>query len=256
MSAPTDEIIVSTDGPVRVITLNRPDAKNAFSEPMHRIFLERLRELDEAAGVRAIVLTGAGSAFCAGGSLDDFATKRDDFAARSASLRTARRIVNEMLDVHVPIVGAVNGHAVGLGCTLATLCDVVYVSEDAFFCDPHVAVALVAGDGAGVTWPHLMSLMRAKQYLLTGDRIPAAEAVALGMANFVVPADEALPQAIAFAERLAALPPQAVQDTKAMLNQHLRQSVLLALGYGLAAESQSHDTVEYRDVADRGASKR
>src|SRR5206468_10407275 len=102
---------------------------------------------------RAVVLTGAGRAFCAGGNLDDFDRMRVDFAARRRSMRNARRIVDELLNVHLPVVAAVNGPAVGLGCTLSTLCDIVFIAEETYLADPHVAVALVAGDGAAVTWP-------------------------------------------------------------------------------------------------------
>jgi enoyl-CoA hydratase len=125
------------------------------------------------------------------------------------------------------------------------------VAESAFLADPHVSVALVAGDGGAVTWPALTSLLKAKQYLLTGDRIPAAEAVELGLANFVTPDDEVVSEAVAFAHRLARQPPQAVQDTKAVLNQALRQAAVNALGFGLAAESQSHDTEEYVRMPER-----
>ena len=108
----------------------------------------------------------------------------------------------------------------------------------------------VAGDGSAVTWPSLTSLLRTKQYLFTGDRIPPGEAVALGLANFVVPAGDLLDEALAFARRLAAQPPQAVQETKAILNQHLRANAVRSLGYGLAAESQSHDLPEYSAVGE------
>src|SRR5438105_2648391 len=87
---------------------------------------------------------------------------------------------------------------------------------------PVATVALVAGDGGAVTWPHMTSILKAKQYLLTGDPVPPEEAVAIGLANFVVPAGEVVARATEFAHRLAALPPQAVQDTKSVLNQTLR----------------------------------
>jgi enoyl-CoA hydratase/carnithine racemase len=109
----------------------------------------------------------------------------------------------------------------------------------------------VAGDGSAVTWPAYTSLLKVKQYVLTGDRIPAAEAVAMGMANFAVPADELIDQALAFARRIAAQPPQAVQDSKAVLNQILRSNAVSTLGYGIAAESQSHDTDEYGAAVER-----
>jgi enoyl-CoA hydratase/carnithine racemase len=109
----------------------------------------------------------------------------------------------------------------------------------------------VAGDGSAVTWPAYTSLLKVKQYVLTGDRIPAVEAMAMGMANFVVPASELIEQALAFARRIAAQPPQAVQDSKAVLNQILRSNAVATLGYGIAAESQSHDTDEYGATIER-----
>lgn len=124
----------------------------------------------------------------------------------------------------------------------------MFIADSTYFADPHVTVALVAGDGTAVTWPFMTSILRVKQYLLTGDRIPAQTAVELGLANFAVPAETVVADATAFAERLAALPPQAIQDTKQTLNQMLRHASVNVLGFGLMAESQSHDTAEYREV--------
>jgi enoyl-CoA hydratase len=247
----TDVLRVDADGPVRIVTLNRPEQLNAFDDELHEQFARLWTHVEADVEARAVVLTGAGRAFCAGGSIDDFDRFRADFAARRRSMRNARRIVDELLNVHVPVVAAVNGPAVGLGSTLSSLCDVVFIADDTYLADPHVAVALVAGDGAAVTWPAHTGLLRAKRYLLTGDRIPAAEAVAIGLATEAVPADRVLADAIAFAHRLAELPPQAVQETKAILNQTLRRNAVGALGYGLAAESQSHDTTEYAAVPER-----
>jgi enoyl-CoA hydratase len=246
-----DVLTVEHDGPVRVVTLNRPDHLNAFDGELHDAFLAAVRRMDDDAEARAVVLTGAGRAFCAGGSIDDFTVFRTDFAARQQAMRYARRVVVEMLDLRLPVIAAVNGPAVGLGCTLATLCDVVFIAEGTYMADPHVAVALVAGDGGAVTWPFHTSLLHAKRYLLTGDRISAVKAVEMGLANEVIPDGRVVAEATALAHRLADLPPQAVQETKMLLNQHLRLAAVGALGYGLAAESQSHDTVEYAAVPDQ-----
>lgn len=247
----TDVLRVESDGPVRIVTLNRPEQLNAFDDELHEQFARLWMYVEADLDARVVVLTGAGRAFCAGGSIDDFDRFREDFAARRRSMRNARRIVDELLNVHVPVVAAVNGPAVGLGSTLSSLCDAVFIADDTYLADPHVAVALVAGDGAAVTWPAHTGLLRAKRYLLTGDRIPAADAVAMGLATEAVPRDQVLPESLAFAHRLAELPPQAVQETKAVLNQTLRRNALGALGYGLAAESQSHDTTEYAAVPAR-----
>ena len=252
MNESTDNVLlVQLDGPVAIVTMNRPDHLNAFDEELHHAFARFWVDLDYRDDVRAVVLTGAGRAFCAGGSMDDFELFRTDLAARATTMRSARRLVDEMLNVRVPVVAAVNGPAVGLGATLSSLCDVVFIADTAHLADPHVAVALVAGDGGAIAWPHHTSLLKAKQYLLTGDRVPPEEAVAIGLANFVVPADQVVAEATAFAQRLAALPPQAVQDTKMLLNQHLRLSAVTALGYGLAAETHSHDTPEYAAVPEK-----
>ena len=167
-------IRVESDGPVRVVTLNRPETMNAFDREMHAEFPRVLADLGHDREARAVVLTGAGRAFSAGGDISNFAKNKADLYHRRASLREARRMFDELISLHLPVVAAVNGPAVGLGCTVATACDIVFMAETAFFADPHVTVALVAGDGGAITWPALTSLLKAKQYLLTGDRMPGA----------------------------------------------------------------------------------
>jgi len=251
-----DAVTTEAAGHVRILTLNRPDSLNAFDDDLHRGLPDALREVERDRDARAIVLTGAGRAFSAGGNIDDFETLADDLWLRRATLRTGRQLFDDIINVHLPIVAAVNGPAVGLGCTIATACDFVLVSDKAFLADPHVQVALVAGDGGAVTWPLSVGLLRAKRYLLTGDRMSPEVAVELGLATEVVPADSLMEEAVKLASKVAALPPQAVQDTKSVLNQHLRVASATALHYGLAAESQSHDTVEYRAVPETFRSRK
>lgn len=241
-------IRVESDGPVRIVTMNRPETLNAFDREMQVELPRVLADLGRDREARAVVLTGAGRAFSAGGDMANWPKNRADLYHRRESLREGRRLFDELISLHLPVVAAVNGPAVGLGCTVVTACDIVFMAEETFLADPHVTVALVAGDGGAVTWPSLTSLLKAKQYMLTGDRIPASEAVAIGLANFAVPAGELMAAATAFAQRLASLPPQAVQDTKLVLNQVLRDRAASVLPYGLAAESQSSDTVEYAEV--------
>jgi enoyl-CoA hydratase/carnithine racemase len=243
-----DAVTIEAVGPVRVLTLNRPDTLNAFDDDLHAGLPAALRQVELDREARVIVLTGAGRAFSAGGDIEDFERFADDLELRRRSLRTGRQLFEDLVNVHLPVIAAVNGPAVGLGCTIASACDFVLVSDKAFLADPHVQVALVAGDGGAVTFPLSVGLLRAKQYLLTGDRIAPEVAVELGLATRVVPAGSLLDEALALAHKIAALPPQAVQDTKAVLNQHLRLAAVATLGFGLAAESQSHDTAEYRAV--------
>ncbi|MCQ0013738.1 enoyl-CoA hydratase/isomerase family protein [Actinomadura madurae] len=264
MSHPTtDAILVESDGPVRIVTLNRPDSRNAIVQDVKDALLRIWDDLADDLDVRAVVLTGAGSAFSAGGDIANFPNvAADGDYRRRVRLRNGRKIIDSLTNFPLPLVVAVNGPAVGLGCSIASLGDVIYASTNAFFADPHVSIGLVAGDGGAATWPLMMSLARAKEYILTGDRIPADEAYRLGLVNHVVPPEELLPSALAMAHRLAAQPPQAVQETKRALNLHIQRAAYAVLDVAMTAESESFLTDEHQarvqaflDRSNKGSTK-
>jgi enoyl-CoA hydratase len=147
------------------------------------------------------------------------------------------------------VIAAVNGPAVGLGCSLVALSDIVYIAGTAYLADPHVQVGLVAADGGPLTWPLQMSVLLAKEYALTGARISAERAVALGLANHV--AADPLAEAVACAKRIMELPRQAVESTKRMLNIHIERAVLASLDFANAAEDQSFVTEDFRTTIER-----
>jgi enoyl-CoA hydratase len=236
-----DELLVEARGAIRILTLNRPKAYNAADEALHGELAQIWRELDADPEVRAIVLTGSGGAFSAGGDLHLLERMIADRSLRDRIMAESIEIVRAMTAVRAPIIAAVNGGAVGLGCSLASMSDLVIVEEQAYFADPHVALGLVAADGGALTWPLLTSLLRAKEFILLGDRVSAAEAVQLGLANRVVPAGAAVDTAVGIAERLAAMPPQSVVETKALLNAALRASVDARLTGAVASETASFD---------------
>jgi enoyl-CoA hydratase len=236
-----DELLVEAQAAVRVVTLNRPAALNAADEILHGELARVWRELASDPDVRAIVLTGSGEAFSAGGDLHLLDRMVQDRSLREAIMAEAAEIVRAMTSVQVPIVAAVNGPAVGLGCSLAAMSDIVIVEEHAYFADPHVALGLVAADGGALTWPLLTSLLRAKEYILLGDRLPATEAVALGVANRVVPRGTSRTAALELAVRLAKLPPQSVRETKALLSRAVRAAVESALPEAIATETASFE---------------
>lgn len=249
------ELSITDHGAVRVVKMNRPEAMNAVNPPLHRSLARVWRHLADDPEARAVVFTGEGKAFSAGGDMEMLLGFHTDREGRRHSLEEAASIVNEMVAFPLPVVAAVNGAAVGLGCSLAVLCDVVYIGESAYFADPHVSVGLTAGDGGAPAWPVMVNLLRAKEYLLTGDRIPAPEAVAIGIANRVVPDDELLDSALAMAERLARQPRQALESTKRALNMHLAQAVAGPLAYALSAEYHSFDTPDHQGFVNRFLSK-
>ena len=247
---------IEADGGVRLVTFNRPETLNAVDAGIHRALARLWGHLAEDTDARAVVLTGRGRAFSAGGDMVMFQGLQEDCDERRRLLDEAADIVRAMIAFPLPVVAAVNGPAVGLGCSVALLCDIVYLAESAHLCDPHVAVGLTAGDGGAATWPLFMSLMRAKEFLLTGDRISADQALSLGLANRVIADDCLLDEALALGHRLAALPPQAVQSTKRALNMHLARATAGVLEYALAAEYQSFDTEDHREIIGRFLDKR
>jgi len=201
--------------------------------------------------VRAVVLTGAGTAFSAGGDFELIRRMQNDPDVRRRILDQSRSLFAALRDLHVPIVAAVNGPAIGAGCTLALLCDIVIVTEGASFGDPRVVFGLVPGDGAAALWPLLGGLPAARSYLLTGDRISADEAYRIGLVSRIVPADDLLQTVTAVAARLTSLPPAALQATKRVLNRHLATAEAPVFELALAAESASLDTVEHREAIER-----
>ncbi len=246
-----DEIQIRSEGSIRVITLNRPENLNATNEALHEGLAALFPQLDADSDARAAVITGAGRAFSAGGDFSYLDELAKDTERRRDSLAAGRKIVTGMMRCRVPIVAAVNGPAVGLGCSLVALSDVVYMAESAYLADPHALIGLVAADGGPVVWPLLTSLHLAKEYALTGERIPARRAAEIGLANHVCPDDEVFDQALACARKMAQLPKGAAEDTKRILNLHMERAVLATIDFALSAEDRSFGSPELRANIDR-----
>ncbi|MCV0437464.1 MAG: enoyl-CoA hydratase/isomerase family protein [Hydrogenophaga sp.] len=239
---------------VLTVAFNRPEKLNAINAEVHTELSWLWRDIASDKSVRAVLLTGEGRTFSAGGDIDWFKNMTPN--ALDTLFVEARSIVFDMLDVPQPIVAAVNGAATGLGATLALLSDVIYASETAIIADTHVLAGIGAGDGGAVIWPWLCGMARAKQYLMTGDKIPAREAERIGLVNQVVAPDELLETAYKMAKRLADGPQLAIRATKLPLNKILRDTANLAFDYSLALEKECFHSPDHRECVSAFIEKR
>ena len=225
MTSSLETIRVERDGDVLVCTIDHPASDlNAVDAALHRDLADLFTALRVESDARAVLLTGAGRAFCAGGDFNWFPQLQEPGALEHIRA-DARRMMNDLLDCPLPIVCAVNGHAVGLGASVALFCDVIYIASNARIGDPHVKVGVVAGDGGSVIWPMLVGPARANEYLLTGDLLGAAEAERIGLVNHVCEPAALLDDAMAMARRLAAGAPLAVRYTKLAVNKLIKDAL-------------------------------
>ncbi len=213
-----------TDG-VLLITLDDPDKMNATGADMHLQLSRVFRTINDDESVRAVVVTGAGRAFSAGGDLDWIAEQVGDYAQTMRVMKEAGDIVRTMIDCDTPIVSAINGVAVGAGLAVALMADVSIINEDAKLTDGHIRLGVGAGDHAVAIWPLLCGMAKAKYYLLTADFLDGREAERIGLVSKAVPKDDVLSTALGVAEKLSAGPVHATQMTKRALNHWLRQAL-------------------------------
>jgi len=213
------------DDGVVLVTLAQPDRRNAMSDRMTAAWSSAMAALREDPAVRAVVVTGAGKAFSAGGDLQWIKEQVGDYTQTMKVMREAGDIVRTMIDCDTPIISAINGVAVGAGLAVALMADISIINEDARITDGHIRLGVAAGDHAVAIWPLLCGMAQAKWYLLTADFIDGREAARIGLVTRAVPMADVLPTALAAAQKVAAGPRDAVRFTKRSLNHWLRQAL-------------------------------
>jgi enoyl-CoA hydratase len=243
-------IKVEKTGKVAVLTLNTPEEMNVFSASMHYEVESIFLEVGYDDTVNAVVLTGAGKMFTAGGDIKMMQ------GGQLPPPEEAIRLIQNLLKVKQPIIAALNGHAMGVGATVALFCDIVVASEKAKIGDPHVKVGLVAGDGGCIIWPLLIGMNRAKEMLLTGRPIEAREAERIGLINYCVPQENVLPKALEIAHELANGPAKAIQWTKMALNKRLIEDVNLILPTSVGFEYLSMHEADHQEAVSAFIQKR
>tara|TARA_B100001245_G_scaffold207740_1_gene170353 strand:- start:240 stop:1040 length:801 start_codon:yes stop_codon:yes gene_type:complete len=231
-----EHILFDIKDGVALLTINRPDVYNATNFKLHNELSKVWLDLGNDDDVRVVVITGAGTAFSAGGDFDLIQESIGNAKVIAGTMEEARDIVHNMINLDKPVISAINGVAVGAGLAVALLADISIASDKARFTDGHVRLGVAAGDHAAVIWPMLIGMAKAKYYLMTCDFLDGTEAERIGLVSQVVPHDELMDKAMDVAHRLAVGSQQALRYTKRSLNQWLRQAEHTAFDYSLSLE--------------------
>ncbi|HJM93298.1 MAG: enoyl-CoA hydratase-related protein [Alphaproteobacteria bacterium] len=250
------DLLVEKNNGVMTVTLNVPDAMNAFTPGLHNAMSRIWSDIHDDPEVDVVVLTGAGRAFSAGGNVVAMQKKIDDPAQWDEIVPEAKRIIFRMLECDKPIIARLNGHAVGLGATVALFCDIIIAADHTKIGDPHVNAGLVAGDGGAVIWPQLVGFARAKEYLFTGDLMSATEAERIGLINHVVSADELDDKVYGLARRLASGASKSIRWTKQVTNIPLRQLAHSMMDLSISVETQSNFSSDHQEAVTAFTNKR
>lgn len=237
-------VLVEDQGHVRQITLNRPSVRNAIDLPLRHALAEHIEAADQDPGVRAIVITGAGGAFCSGG---DIATmRRAPRHETTARANAAQRVVRAIWSTPKPVIAAVEGPAYGAGAALALACDRIVSASDAVFATTFTAVGLAGDMGIFVTLPARVGRPRARQMLMFGDRITAGEGHAIGLVDILTSPGASLERALDDAHRLADGPPLALGVIKQMLSGEPRHP-LAVLDLEIRNQTSLWDTDDFEE---------
>ena len=220
---PDDILLTRDEGRVRVLTLNRPETKNAFNQALYLALADALRAADADGGVRAIVLTGAGDAFTAGQDLSEMAGMNE-----AEGVIGFESLLDALAALESPLLAAVNGLGFGLGLTILLHTDINVIAEDAVLKCPFVTLGVVPEAGSSFLLPHVIGYQRTAEFLLSARTMNAAEAVELGLVLESLPRAEVLPRTLAIASGIAAQPPAAVRETRRLLRHATRDATAAA----------------------------
>jgi enoyl-CoA hydratase/carnithine racemase len=253
---------IERDGAVVVATLNRPEQRNAISETAHSEEIAAFcAEMTRDAGVRAIVLTGAGSAFCAGGNVKHMRERAGMFAGSPYAQRNGYRtgiqlIPTALYELEVPVIAAINGPAIGAGLDLACMCDIRIAAERAIFAESFVKLGIVPGDGGAWLLPRAIGMARASQMTLTGETIDAATALTYGLVSEVLAPERLMERALQLAGAIAANPGHATRLAKRLLREGQDMKLGPLLELSAAFQALAHHTADHREAVDAFLDKR
>lgn len=252
----SDFVLYEQQDGVVTLTLNRPDERNALSnQSQWDEIVDACDRVQRDPDVRCVILTGAGTAFCAGGNVKDMKQKTGiaggtPFEIREGYRRGIQRIPLAFQALDVPTIAAVNGPAIGAGCDLATMCDIRIASERAKFAESFVKLGIIPGDGGAWLLQRVVGYAKAAELTFTGDTIDAATALQIGLVSKVVAPEQLLPEARALAARIAANPGPALRMAKRLLLEGRHQRLDTVLEMSAALQALAHNTREHEQAID------
>jgi len=248
MTASSPHMLYAKEGKTAVLTINRPEARNAFSPDMIRLWREYLEEAKKDDGVNVVVVTGAGDIFCSGGDIRDMAEgKLRSWDMKRFLWDGVHRIILTLEDLDKPVIAAINGAAMGAGMDMALMCDMRVCSDKARLGESYILMGLGPGDGGAWFLPRLVGTSKALELFLTADVLEAGEALALGIVNRVAPHDKLMEETMKLASRIAGMPPIAVRLMKRAVYQGATSTLRSHLDYissQLSLLSETEDHVE------------
>ncbi|MEO1407370.1 MAG: crotonase/enoyl-CoA hydratase family protein [Pseudomonadota bacterium] len=247
----SDIILLEKQGPIAVLTLNRPDMMNALGqEGDGAIAAEVCAEVASDRAIRVAILTGAGRAFSAGGDVKAMRDRTGAFGGSPYEVqegyrRNIHRIVTSLYDLEVPLIAAVNGAAIGLGCDVACMADLRIASNKAKFGVTFLKLGLIPGDGGAWLLPRIVGNARAAELLFTGKVIDAETAVDWGLISQAVPAESLMDEATKLAEEIAAQPPQSLRMAKLLMRHGQTASYETIMAMSAASQALMHHTEDH-----------
>ncbi|MCG8313605.1 MAG: crotonase/enoyl-CoA hydratase family protein [Pseudomonadales bacterium] len=251
--------LVDTD--IAILTLNRPDLRNAINEEIIEGFEQAVEKINSEEHIKVAIVTGKGSAFCSGGNVKDMKAKESIFAGSGNELRRnyqkhIQRIPVALNQLKVPSIAAVNGAAYGAGCDLSMMCDIRIACETAVFAESFIKLGLIPGDGGAWFLPRVIGYGRAAEMMFTGQPVSAHKAMQWGMVNKVVEADQLRDEAIHLAKRIAQNPGHAIRMSKLLLKQSEKASLDTLLEMSASLQALAHQTEDHMEAVNAFLEKR
>jgi enoyl-CoA hydratase/carnithine racemase len=239
-------LLYRIEGNIAILTINRPEAKNAFSPEMLTLWRQSIEEAKADHHVQVIIVTGRGDTFCSGGDIRGMAEgKMRSWDMKKFLWEGAHRIIFALEDLDKPIIAVINGAAMGAGLDMAIMCDLRVCSDRAKLSESYILMGLAPGDGGAYFLPRLVGIGKALELLLTGDVLSPQEALGMGLVNRVVPHDRLMEEAMILAEKIASKPPLAIRMMKRAVYQAQTSTLRAHLDYissqlALLSETQDH----------------